>query len=54
MSKHIPSIEPCPVPADTAPEGPRHLTLEEKLALFDPATYAGEAMPVAPVGAEAM
>lgn len=36
------------------PVGQRSLTLEEKLALFDPAKHGGEAMPAAPVGVEAM
>lgn len=34
------------------PVGPRRLTLEEKLAQFDPSRHGGEAMPTARVGAE--
>lgn len=36
------------------PVGQRSLTLAEKLALFDPAKHGGEAMPVTPIGVEAM
>lgn len=34
------------------PVGPRRLTLEEKLALFDPARHGGEAMATGRIGAE--
>lgn len=33
--------------------GPPQLSLEQKLAAFDPARHGGEALPVAPVGREA-
>jgi antitoxin MazE len=35
-----------------APDGDKPLTLDERLALFDPATHGGEAMAAAPVGRE--
>jgi len=34
------------------PEAPPALTLEQRLALFDPARHGGEAMATAPIGAE--
>ena len=34
------------------PETPPALTLEQRLALFDPARHGGEAMATAPIGAE--
>ena len=34
------------------PVAPRELTLTQRLALFDPARHGGEAMTVAPLGAE--
>ena len=34
------------------PVAPKPLTLEQRLALFDPALHGGEAMAAAPVGAE--
>jgi antitoxin MazE len=34
------------------PVGPRRLTLDEKLARFDPSRHGGEAMPTGRVGAE--
>ncbi len=35
------------------PHGDKALTLEDRLALFDPQLHAGEAMAVAPMGREA-
>ena len=35
------------------PQRDKPLTLADRLALFDPAIHGGEAMPTAPVGAEA-
>lgn len=34
------------------PETPPELTLEQRLALFDPARHGGEAMTATPIGAE--
>lgn len=34
------------------PDGDKPLTLDERLALFDPATHGGEAMAATPVGRE--
>jgi antitoxin MazE len=34
------------------PVAPKELSLEQRLALFDPARHGGEAMAAAPVGAE--
>ncbi len=34
------------------PVAPKALSLEQRLALFDPARHGGEAMAAAPVGAE--
>jgi antitoxin MazE len=35
------------------PQRDKPLTLADRLALFDPAIHGGEAMPTAPLGAEA-
>jgi antitoxin MazE len=36
------------------PIGAQAMTLEQKLALFDPKLHGGEVMPTTPIGAEAM
>ncbi len=44
------TVENCRVVI--TPVAPKPLTLEQRLALFDPALHGGEVMAAAPVGAE--